>query len=363
MKSLLAVWAILLVLGVQIRAVQAATAGRSIPFDSAAVHARGADYRVSWHAPGINSVKVYAGTEPRHIGRGRQVAAGGPDGSATVAKLPTAARWYFEFVPDHGGSLVLAERSLLLASASNFRDVGGYRTEDGRWVRMGVAYRSNGLAALTDSDYARLRGLDLKLVCDLRLEEERRKLPDPEIPNSSASADALSADVAADSGHHGSALRVLIKRGDDAAVLNFMKGAYRDFVDLPSAQSAYHRLFMRLAEPGSLPTVFHCTAGKDRTGWAQAVLLTILRVPRKTIIEDYVLTDRYMSAGALEQIRKSMPGVDVAMSKELTAADPAYLQTAFAEVDERYGSFDGYLRQGLRLDAPTIDRIRANFLQ
>jgi protein-tyrosine phosphatase len=70
-----------------------------------------------------------------------------------------------------------------------------------------------------------------------------------------------------------------------------------------------------------------------------------------------------MSAGALEQIRKSIPGVDVAMSKELTAADPAYLQTAFAEVDERYGSFDGYLRRGLRLDAPTIDRIRANFLQ
>jgi protein-tyrosine phosphatase len=363
MKALLSSWATLLVLGVQICTVQAASAGRSIPFDTAAVHARGAGYLLTWHARGVNSVKVYAGSQPSHIGRDRRVAAGGPDGAVTVMSLPTAARWYFEFVPDHGGSLVLAERSLQLGSASNFRDVGGYRTEDGRWVRMGVAYRSNGLGALTDSDYARLRDLDLKLVCDLRLEEERRKLPDPDIPNTSAVADALSVDVAADSGHRGSALRVLMKRGDDAAVLNFMKGAYRDFVDLPSAQSAYHRLFVRLAEPGSLPTVFHCTAGKDRTGWAQAVLLSILRVPRKTIIEDYVLTDRYMSAGALDQIRRSMPGADVTMSKALTAANPAYLRTAVAEVNERYGSFDGYLQRALGLDAPTIGRIRANFLQ
>jgi protein-tyrosine phosphatase len=139
--------------------------------------------------------------------------------------------------------------------------------------------------------------------------------------------------------------------------------AYRDFVDLPSAQSAYHQLFVRLAEPGSLPTVFHCTAGKDRTGWAQAVLLSILRVPRKTIVEDYVLTDRYLSAAALEQIRKSMPGADATMSKALTVADPAYLQAAFTEVEEGYGSLEGYLRRGLRLDRPTIERIRANFLQ
>jgi protein-tyrosine phosphatase len=363
MKALLTLWATLLVSGVQICTVQAASVRRTFSIDSAAVHASGADYRVSWHAPGTHSVNVYAGTEPRHVGRGHPVATGGPDGSVTVRNLPTAARWYFELVPDHGSSLVLADRSLQLPSASNFRDVGGYRTEDGHWVRMGAAYRSNGLAALTASDYDRLGALDLKLVCDLRLEEERRKLPDPEIRNGSASVDTLWADVAADSGHRGSGLRVLMNSGDDVGVLNFMKGAYRDFVDLPSAKSAYHRLFMRLAEPGSLPTVFHCTAGKDRTGWAQAVLLTILHVPRKTIIEDYVLTDRYMSAGALEQIRKSMPGVDVAMSRELTAADPVYLQTAFAEVNERYGSFEGYLQQGLQLDARTIQRIRANFLQ
>jgi protein-tyrosine phosphatase len=359
MKAMVTWCATLLVLGAQICTVQAASSSRSTPFDRAAVHAKGPGYQLSWHAEGINTIEVFAGTEPRHIGRDRRVANGGPEGAVTVANLPAAAQWYFEFVPDHGHSLVLAERSLRFASASNFRDVGGYRTEDGRWVRMGVAYRSNGLGALTQSDYARLKDLDLKLVCDLRLEEERRKLPDPDIPNSSA----ISADVAADSGHRGSALRVLMQRGDDAAVLNFMNGAYRDFVDLPSAQSAYHRLFVRLADPGSLPTVFHCTAGKDRTGWAQAVLLSILRVPRKTILQDYVLTDRYLSAAALEQIRKSMPGADVTMSKALTAADPAYLEAAFAEVDERYGSLDAYLQRGLGLDGQTIERIRANFLQ
>jgi hypothetical protein len=68
-------------------------------------------------------------------------------------------------------------------------------------------------------------------------------------------------------------------------------------------------------------------------------------------------------AAALEQIRKSMPGADATMSKALTVADPAYLQAAFTEVEEGYGSLEGYLRRGLRLDRPTIERIRANFLQ
>jgi protein-tyrosine phosphatase len=133
-------------------------------------------------------------------------------------------------------------------------------------------------------------------------------------------------------------------------------------LDLPSARSSYRQLLQRLADPGNLPTVFHCTAGKDRTGWAQAILLTILRVPRRTILEDYALTDRLMSATAVEQIRKSLPDADMAMSKALVSAAPAFLRAAFREVDERYGSFNRYLSQGLSLDAKAIASIRANFL-
>ncbi|MDB6100960.1 MAG: protein tyrosine/serine phosphatase [Gammaproteobacteria bacterium] len=359
MKAILVLSTIALLLTAEVITTASGDVKRSIPFDTAAVHANGQLYRLSWHAGNIDGVKIYAGTDPSDIGTGRLVASGGSQGSVTLANLPARTRWYFEFVPGRGDPVVLADRSLHLTSASNFRDVGGYRTEDGRWVRMGVAYRSNGLAALTESDYGRLKDLGLKLICDLRLEEERRRLPDPEIPNSQV----ILADVAADSGHRGAALSVLIRRKDDAAVINFMKGAYRDFVDLPSAQVAYRMLFERLADPNNLPTVFHCTAGKDRTGWAQAVLLSILHVPRQTIVEDYLLTDRFLSATALEQLRKSMPDVDLTMSKALTSADPEFLAAAFAEVDERYGSLDAYLKKGLGLDTRTVERIRANFIQ
>jgi protein-tyrosine phosphatase len=247
---------------------------------------------------------------------------------------------------------------LHLASASNFRDVGGYRTEEGRWVRMGVAFRSNALAALTDAERASVAGLGPRVIFDMRLQEERNRMPDPEI----AGSRVVAADVAADSGHRMPALRALMRSGDDTAVANFMHGAYRDFVDLPSARAAYRQLLEQLADPASLPMVFHCTAGKDRTGWAQAILLSILRVPRSAILQDYALTDRFMSDGALEQIRRSLPEADVVMSRALVAADSAYLETAFREVDERYGSFDGYLDQGLGVDARTVTAIRANFL-
>jgi protein-tyrosine phosphatase len=331
---------------------------RNIPFTAAVVTMQALQYTLEWHAEGVQSVKIYAGTNPLQIGTERLVASGKGDDVVTVAGLPPKTRWYFKLVPDSGHSLVLANRSLNLPSASNFRDVGGYRTEDGKWVRVGVAYRSNGLGTLTAPDYEKLKDLGLHLVCDLRLEEERVKLPDPELPGTRR----LAADVSADSSHRIANLLPLTKSGDDAGVDEFIKGAYRDFVNLPGARKAYHDLFERLADPDSLPTVFHCTAGKDRTGWAQAILLTILRVPREAILQDYRLTDQFMSPNAIQQIRRSFPGVDEAMSQALLSADPAFLETSFREVDQRFGSFDGYLKHGLGIDRHTIAAIRANFL-
>jgi protein-tyrosine phosphatase len=332
--------------------------GKEIPFTSAIVTVQGLEYTLKWRTGVVQSVKIYAGTDPMRIGTERLVASGKGDDIVTVSDLPPKTRWYFKLVPVVGHPLVLASRSLNLASASNFRDVGGYRTEEGKWVRMDVAYRSNGLGTLTATDYEKLKDLGLHLVCDLRLDEERLKLPDPELPGTRT----LLADVSVDSSHRIANLPPLTKTGDDAAVHDFIEGVYRDFVDLPGARKGYHDLLERLADPDSLPTVFHCTAGKDRTGWAQAILLTILRVPRETILEDYRLTDQYISPNAIQQIRRSFPGADKAMSRALLSADPAFLETSFREAEQRFGSFEGYLRYGLGIDGHTIAAIRANFL-
>ena len=103
-------------------------------------------------------MKVYAGTDPTDVGTTDEVGSGKSTGTVHVTGLAAAPRWYFELVPAKGGSLVIADHSLHLASAPNLRDVGGYRTSDGKWVKVGLLYRSDGLDVLTDADLATLAG-------------------------------------------------------------------------------------------------------------------------------------------------------------------------------------------------------------
>ena len=333
-----------------------APAASRVPFDAATVASEdGRAFLISWHADRERTVQIFAGTDPRHIGFDRLVGQGTGAGQLSIANLPESPRWYFALVPDRGAPLVVADRSLHLSTAANFRDAGGYRTADGHWVRSGLIYRSNGLEHLTDGELEEIEHLGIKLVCDLRTAEEAARGPD-RLP---AGVAAESADVLADdadlihamftgSGPPGGAAE-----SKQALLLRI----YRDFVRLPSAQRAYERLFERLADRTSLPTVFHCTAGKDRTGWAQAVLLTILGVPRSTIVADYKLTNEYLRGDALSSVRRSM-----AASAPISSADPAALDAAFDEVTRDYGSFENYLHSALHLDDATLAAIRSNFL-
>ena len=359
---------------------QHATVEPRIPFEAAAVSADGHSFVVSWRADHIQHIRILAGTDPDHIGRDRLVGEGVGTGQLTVSDLPSASRWYFELLPDRGEPLVITDRSLHLTTAMNFRDAGGYRTEDGRWVRMGLVYRSNGLEHLTDEELARIERLHIKLVCDLRTAEEIRRGPD-RVPEGAVdiSADVLSDDAdlmhsmiaggGASQGGAGAANGPGTASGTDTpgggaapapppSREGLEERIYRDFVRLPSAQKAYRALFERLADPTQLPTVFHCTAGKDRTGWAQAVFLTILGVPRPTVVEDYVLTNQYLRGAALNSISQSVGGVTASK----LVANPASLDAAFDQVMQEYGSFDRYLHQGLHLSDATLAALRKNFL-
>jgi protein-tyrosine phosphatase len=219
-------------------------------------------------------VKVYAGTDPSAVGTSDQVGSGKSTGSVHVTGLAPAPRWYFELVPAKGGSLVVADRYLHLASAPNFRDVGGYRTTDGRWVKVGKLYRSDGLDKLTDADTATAQALGIKLVCDLRTVYERSKGADKPI----AGAENVQFDVAGDSDTT-KLLTEAVTSGDpalqqrlfgDGKAEQLLIDAGHSLVSSDSAKAAYTAMFERLANPASLPTVFHCSAGKDRTGWAAA---------------------------------------------------------------------------------------------
>lgn len=330
-----------------------------IPFTSAAASADGT---ISWAAPGAGRVTVYAGTDPSVSDRTKPVGQGDAAGSIRVSDLAPRKRWFFALVPDRGAPLVIADRGLHLKTIPNLRDIGGYRTTDGRWVKMGMLYRSDQLDRLSDSDLGAMGGLGLTLVADLRTASERSHEPD-RVP---AGAEHLVLDVVADSkGSVGGDMRqamATIAAGKGAEMLI---EANRDFVSLNSARSAYHTLLGRIGAEGAGPTLYHCTAGKDRTGWASAVILTLLGVPRETVMADYLASNDYLRAKN-EATMAMLGALPTPIAREnlepVLTVRAAYIEAAFAEVDARYGSFDRYVREGLGFDDAAVERFRATLL-
>jgi protein-tyrosine phosphatase len=340
----------------------AASAHRAaqIPFTSADVQSPdGRAFTVTWAAgPAAGAVEVYARNTPSANGPqglGRRVGRGGSSGQIAVADLPNlgsggAARWYFELKPAHGAPLVTADRSLHLKTAPNFRDIGGYRTVDGRWVRMGLVYRSDELDRLSDADLARVGELAPLLVVDFRTLKERTRGPDRLPPG----AVGLVEDVLAD------APPSYAKITDAAGAADFLADANRQFVSLPSARASYSGLFSRLPT-ASEAVVYHCSAGKDRTGWATAVLLTALGVPRATVMADYLASNAYL-ADKNRAMFAALPPAAAARMAPIMTVRAAYLQAGFDEVDRRYGSFDNYLQKGLGMDDKALAQLKARFL-
>uniref|UniRef100_UPI0015FEE679 tyrosine-protein phosphatase n=1 Tax=Nocardioides stalactiti TaxID=2755356 RepID=UPI0015FEE679 len=172
------------------------------------------------------------------------------------------------------------EEILRLASADNFRDVAGpgYATADGARVRRGVFYRSNELR-LTDDDQGTLADLGLRAILDLRSEMEIDAHPDVPIDG----ATWHNFDVSGIPMDQVAGLR------DRRSAVELMDAVYTSFVDSETSRSEFSGLFRQLATGG--PQLFHCSAGKDRTGWVAALLLHIAGVDDPTIESDYLLTN------------------------------------------------------------------------
>jgi protein-tyrosine phosphatase len=347
---------VLLVLGVALGGlvaspVAAGAAGDddAIPFTAATV-TQGADgsYELTWSAPkSAGEVKVYEGTDPDAINDDTPAVTGSSSDTVTVTGLPAAPRHYFELDPAKGESLVTADHSLHLASAPNFRDLGGYRTSDGRWVKVGELYRADGLDALTDADLATVQALGIKLVCDLRTDGERESKPDKEIPGATneqiniIGEDELTAKItnAITSGDKAAQQELL---GDGKAERLLVDGG-RDLVSGTSPLAQYEVFFDRIEDPANLPTVMHCSAGKDRTGWASAAVLTALGVPKATVMQDYLASNEYLKAKNEKTLAQTGALIDSALLEPVLTVKAPYLNASFSEVKAKYKTFDKYL--------------------
>lgn len=245
----------------------------------------------------------------------------------------------------------------------NLRDLGNWHASGGRCVRAGLMFRSTTLDRVDAQGLQTLRELGLRTVVDFRTTRERQAAPD-RLPHG---AELVVCDVLGDTPNSAPAQlpKVMadpqgadhILGGGKAAAL-FERG-YRDIVRAPSALAAYRQFFALLAAQWRRPLLFHCTTGKDRTGWAAAITLTLLGVSRDDVMRDYLLTNEQLLP-ALQPVidRFAAAGGDPALLMPVLGVRTHYLDAAFDEAQRRFGSIDAYLSTGLGIDDATRQGLR-----
>ncbi|MBM4266309.1 MAG: tyrosine-protein phosphatase [Deltaproteobacteria bacterium] len=341
----------------------------SAAFSSASVEREsGGALSISWSArPDVGRITVYAGMDPQAIDRSNALASGAAADTVRIEGLDPLRRHYFALVGDDG-EIVVAERRVPLEGAVNFRDIGGHATREGRRVRWGRVFRSDELNRLTADDLTAFSNLGLKVLCDFRSPSEYGRNPD--LLPSTGAPEVLHFPIFDPDNDIEAMITTAITTGDHEAQDRLLGDGRNEqlLVDggrtlVTDATEQVAGCIRRLADPASLPTLTHCTAGKDRTGFTTAVVLLALGVPEETVMEDYLLSNVYRAERNDQTIASLRPLMrDSELLRPVLEVRPEYLQASFDTIAERYGSIDAYLRDGLGLDRTTVHSLRENLL-
>jgi protein-tyrosine phosphatase len=241
-------------------------------------------------------------------------------------------------------------RHFNLAGASNFRDLGGYPGRDGRVVRWRHIFRSNHLGHVTEADIEILRGLGLRSAFDFRGTEERAEAMCglTEIAVHSLPIEPTVVATLRARGANGVPL-------SSADAVDVMRDSYRNYVRYNTPN--FRTLFAHLLEDRA-PLVIHCTAGKDRTGFACALILHALGVPDDLIADDYLLTNRFYrrdpsaSSDLPDEVRQVLGSVEA-----------SFLAAAFDAISVDYGDLESYFSDGLGLGGRERETLQARYLE
>lgn len=254
----------------------------------------------------------------------------------------------------------------MLRGAPNFRDIGDYLSSVDPRIRRGRVFRSQGLDRLTDEDLTVLRGLDVRLVCDLRSVRERNRHPSRWPADSRAQH--LDFDVRADVRANNQKLLDLLRADPSAdGARAVMMASYSSFPT--TFADVLARLFARMAQDEAFPMLVHCSAGKDRTGFVVAMLLSALGVDRELILDDYLHTARVIdSESLLEATADSLtallgytPSRDALI--EIATVRREFLQASFRVIESDYGSVDNYLTSACGLTGEIRRHLASRLLE
>ncbi|MEU3608316.1 tyrosine-protein phosphatase [Streptomyces sp. NPDC035033] len=256
-------------------------------------------------------------------------------------------------------------RQLPLRGAVNVRDLGGYPTYDGGRVRYGLVHRGDHLGKLTDADLTALGGLGLARVIDFRISAEVAHDGADRLPAGVAAVSRPITDrglferLMAAIGSRDPVRQEEMLGGGRAAA--FMTEVYRGFVTDAANREAFGRTLRELAAPGAGPVLYHCTSGKDRTGWTSWLLLRLAGVPERFATGDYLASNTFRAAHdarVREGLRQGGLMRDPELIVPLQEVRREYLDAALAEVRAGYGGLHRYATAGLGLAPRTLAGLR-----
>jgi protein-tyrosine phosphatase len=239
-----------------------------------------------------------------------------------------------------------------MEAINNFRDFGGYKTQNGTCLKKGMLYRSGDLSKATDADLEHIASLGIKTICDLRSESERRREPD-RVPAAKPFT-FFNIPMRPIIDYHARSLGRLLslmfgsERRMDYVAESYQ--AYREYATnyLPQLKA----LFWRISNPENMPVLIHCSAGKDRTGVVSSLIQLVLGVSVETAMDDYLKTNGNLSAYTEDVFRRlSKLGYFGVPWKRLYiplfAARADFLNAALEQVEEEFGAVDEWFRRGL----------------
>jgi protein-tyrosine phosphatase len=317
------------------------------------------DYHIEWQTSAPDTrveVEAVAVTTPCEA-----IYASSHAPSARITGLPLARRHFFRLRDEHGNEVLAPERRLGLQGTPNFRDFGGYPTATGQRVRWGYLYRSGHLAQLSDDDVALLEHLELDLVCDFRQLPEQAREPS-RLPARRAPA----------------ICSLPIQPGNASGVLQRLDGPLPgpdvmfDFMVTVNRELAieeapvYRRMFAEILARENTRFLVHCAAGKDRTGFAAALMLLALGVSEEMVMRDYLLSGRFYDAEAevqRAQQRYGMTDSDSAAILPMLQVDERYLRAALDAIHANYADIDAYLEQALGLGSRERAELGRRYLE
>lgn len=319
---------------------------------------------ISWEGDNLGTVKIYQSADP-DAAEADAVLIGESAERKFELELSRDERVYFILAAENGARIRVAERVMQMDNLVNFRDLGGYLTEDGRRTKWGKLLRSAAHDGITERDAEFLRSLGVKTVVDYRTSVESADHPDVKLDGVAYQTlcpfEESNATNTLDTNQHRQ-----MRSAEDA--IKMLTGINRQLAASPHCNKTYRGLMQIALDTEQVPVVQHCTSGKDRVGVGSATMLMALGVPRETIMADYLLSNENqlsaskLGSGTMSAGQEITPEM-MKMFAALTKVHAEYLEAFFDEVDTRWGGTEGYLKNALGLTDEELEKMKDLYLE